>query len=57
MTQSKGVAAEINQVTVKGKQYWRVQVPGFSSSDDAKTKAEEIREKLGLKNVWIVKRD
>lgn len=57
MTHSKGVIAEINQVTVKGMQYWRVQVTGFSSSNDARAKAGEIQEKLGLKDVWIVKRD
>jgi cell division septation protein DedD len=53
---SKGVAAEINQVTVRGKKYWRVQVPGFSSADEASTKASEVQNKLGLKDVWIVQR-
>ena len=53
---SKGVAAEINQVTVKGMKYWRVQVPGFSSADEASTKGSEVQNKLGLKDVWIVQR-
>jgi cell division septation protein DedD len=53
---SKGVDAEINQVTVRGKKYWRVQVPGFSSPDEARTKANEVQNMLGLKDVWIVKR-
>ncbi len=51
---SKGVEAEINQVTVRGKKYWRVQVPGFSSPDEARTKANEVQNMLGLKDVWIV---
>jgi SPOR domain len=51
-----GVAAEINQATVRGKKFWRVQVPGFSSADDARTMASEVQSKLGLKDVWIVQR-
>jgi cell division septation protein DedD len=53
---SKGVATEIDQVVVRGKTYWRVQVPGFSSADEARTNINEVEEKLGLKNVWVVKR-
>jgi cell division septation protein DedD len=53
---TKGVPAEINQASVRGKTYWRVQVPGFSSADEAKTQASEVQNKLGLKNVWIVQR-
>jgi cell division septation protein DedD len=53
---SKGVAAEINKVTVRGKTYWRVQVPGFSSPDEARTKVSEVQNKLGIKDVWIVQR-
>ncbi|MGB7931711.1 MAG: SPOR domain-containing protein [Gammaproteobacteria bacterium] len=52
----KGVSTEINHVTVRGKKYWRVQVPGFSSADEARTKASEVQNKLGLKDVWIVQR-
>jgi cell division septation protein DedD len=51
---TKGVEAEINQVTVKGKKYWRVQVPGFSSPEEARRMANKVRNMLGLKNVWIV---
>jgi cell division septation protein DedD len=53
---SKGVDAEINQVTVRGKKYSRVQVAGFSSPDEARTKANEVQDMLGLKDVWIVQR-
>ena len=51
---SKGVEAVINQVTVGGKKYWRVQVPGFSSPDEARAKANEVQDMLRLKDVWIV---
>jgi type II secretory pathway predicted ATPase ExeA/cell division septation protein DedD len=53
---SKGVEAEIIQVTVREKKYWRVQVPGFSSPDEARTESIEVKNKLGLKDVWIVQR-
>lgn len=53
---SKGVAADIYQVTVRGKKYWRVQVPGFSSAEQAKAKASEVKNTLGLKDVWVVQR-
>jgi cell division septation protein DedD len=52
----KGIAAEINQVTVSGKKYWRVQVPGFTSLDEARKKASEVQNRLALKDVWIVQR-
>ena len=56
MVDSKGVSAEIKEVTVRGMKYWRVQVPGFSSADEARTKASEVQNKLGLKDVWILQR-
>jgi hypothetical protein len=40
---------------MRGTTYWRVQVPGFFSADEAHTKVSEVQEKLGLKDVWIVK--
>ena len=54
--QSRGIETRQQQVTVKGKHYWRVQTKGFSTAAEAKTKASQIKEKLGLKDVWIVQR-
>ncbi len=54
--ESKGVATGLYQVTVRGKNYWRVHVPGFSTVAEAKAKASMIKEKLGLKDVWVAKR-
>jgi len=53
---TRGVAAELYRVTVKGDEYWRVQVPGFATAAEAKAEAGLIKEKLGLDDVWIVKR-
>jgi len=41
---------------VKGTRYWRVQITGFSTADDAKTYANTAKEQLGLKDAWIMKR-
>lgn len=53
---SRNIKTEMQQVTVKGTQYWRVQITGFSTREEAKTYAGMAREKLGLKDVWITKR-
>jgi cell division septation protein DedD len=53
---SKDIQAEWYAVTVKGKQYWRVHVSGFSTATEAKSQENIIKEKLGLKDVWITKR-
>ena len=53
---SKNVQVEQHAATVKGKHYWRVQVGGFSTAADARSQSHIIKEKLGLKDVWITKR-
>ena len=55
-TQSKGFDLVVKSATVKGRQYWRLQAPGFESMAEAKTAAEPIKEQLKIKNVWIFKR-
>ena len=53
---SKGVHTEQQNVTVKGKKYWRVQITGFVTSEEAKSHSNSAKQKLGLKDVWIMKR-
>jgi cell division septation protein DedD len=53
---SRGVATDLYQVTVRGKEYWRVHVPGFTTADEANAKATLIKGKLGLKDAWVAKR-
>ncbi len=53
---SRDIQTEQQQVTVKGKQYWRVQITGFLTAEEARGYADTAREKLGLKDVWIMKR-
>ncbi len=49
------IETEQQHVTVKGKQYWRVQITGFSTAAEAKATAGTTMEKLGLKEIWITK--
>ena len=54
--ESRGVDAELYQVTVKGKTYWRVHVTDFATAAEAKSNANVIKGKLGLNDVWVAKR-
>ena len=53
---SKSIQTEQQQITVKGTQYWRVQITGFSTADDARAYADTAKKQLGLKDAWIMKR-
>jgi len=54
--QARGILAEISNAEVKGREYWRLQIKGFQTMAEAKSFSEPIKEKLGLKDVWIFKR-
>jgi cell division septation protein DedD len=51
---ARGIAAVLYRVTVKGNDYWRVQVSGFASAAEAKAEAGLIKEKLGNDDIWVV---
>ena len=53
---SKDIHTEQQQTTVKGTQYWRVQITGFSTAEDARAYADTAKKQLGLKDAWIMKR-
>jgi SPOR domain len=53
---SRGIETQMQQVIVKGEQYWRVQTSGFSTMHEAQAYAGALRETLGLKEVWITTR-
>jgi hypothetical protein len=53
---SKGVRVDQNEVTVKGRQVWRLQITGFTTHQEARAYAAGVSEKLGLKDVWVFKR-
>ena len=56
MALSRDIQTHQQQITVKGTRYWRVQITGFSTQEQASAYADIAKEKLGLKDVWIMKR-
>jgi hypothetical protein len=52
----KGISAEQAVATVNGKTIYRVRVAGFDTRNSAKSRAETIRQQLGLKETWITRR-
>ncbi len=53
---SKDIQVEQHAVVIKGKEYWRVQASGFLTAAEARSQANTIKKKLGLKDVWVTKR-
>jgi len=53
---SMDVPVELSSANIKGKQYWRLQVTGFSSLAAAKSAATGIEKKLGIEDAWFLKR-
>jgi hypothetical protein len=53
---SKNIQTEIQQTTVNDTNYWRVQITGFPTADDARTYAVTAKERLGLTDTWVMKR-
>lgn len=51
-----GIDTVIASAEVKGKQYWRLQIPGFDSMSAAKRAAEPVKKSLKIQDVWIFKR-
>lgn len=49
----KGFDTSIQQANVKGIDYWRVQVTGLATREDAESRGEAIKQRLGLKDFWI----
>jgi len=53
---TKGIPAELVKAQVKGRDYWRAQLTGFTSRDAARSYAGPAKKKLGLKDVWIFRK-
>ena len=53
---SVGIQTQQQQVTVKGKHYWRVQITGFATKEQASAYGDTAIAKLGLNDVWVMSR-
>ena len=51
-----GIPAETQEVTIGGKPRYRLRIPGFSTSDEARDYAPNLDGDLGLKDPWVSKR-
>jgi len=51
----QGVPVELSSMTVKGREYFRVQLTGFLTEKQAGESAGPVKDKLRLKDVWIFK--
>jgi len=50
-----GIVATQKPVLVNGKKYWRVSVMGYASPTEARAHASQVKDLLGLDEVWIGK--
>ena len=50
-----GIVATQKPVLVNGRKYWRVSVMGFTSPAEARAHASQVKDLLGLDEVWIGK--
>lgn len=53
---SRNIPVRLQLVTVRGKEYWRIQTGRYASWKAARSNAEIIKDKLALEDVWIIKR-
>lgn len=51
-----GIPHELTSVNVKGKTYWRLQVPGFESLGAARAYADDIKGQVSTEDAWFLKR-
>lgn len=51
-----GLNAEVHSATIKNKVWYRVQIVGFATKDEAKAQLREVEQRSGIKDVWIGKR-
>lgn len=54
---SLNIPAQQTTADINGRTYSRLQVGGFSSATEARSASAGIKEKLGLKDVWIFRRE
>jgi len=50
------IKAEVSQAESKGKTWYRIQVPGYGSYDEAINARPAIEEKLGISGTWVGQR-
>ncbi len=54
--QSLGLHSEINRARIRERTWYRIQIAGFASKDEAKAKLKDLQQHFGIKGAWIGKR-
>jgi hypothetical protein len=49
------ISTRIEEAEVKGRTWWRLQVTGYQSMEQATSAAEPLKQALGINEVWILK--
>lgn len=52
---AKDISTVISEADIKGRHYWRLQIPGFASAAAASEHAAPVKKVLGIGDVWILK--
>jgi cell division protein FtsN len=51
--EKKGVPVEVEQVQIKGENWYRLRVSGFKTKEEAATYATRVKKALNLSSVWV----
>ena len=51
----QGIPVEQGTISLKGREFFRVQLTGFLTKKQAEERARTVKDKLGLRDVWIFK--
>jgi len=54
--QKLGLNSEVHTARIKGKTWYRVQIIGFASKDEAKAKLTDLKQRSGINGAWIGRR-
>ncbi|MFC1536953.1 SPOR domain-containing protein [Pseudomonadota bacterium] len=53
---AQGLNPEVHTAEIRGRTWYRVQVTGFTSKDEAKASLKDLQQRLGIQGAWIGKR-
>ena len=53
---AQGLNPEVHTAVIRGRTWYRVQVTGFASKDEAKSSLKDLQQRLGIQGAWIGKR-
>lgn len=56
LAHAANIGTSVELAKVKGRQYWRLQIGGFTSMAEAKQHAEPIKAALNISEVWIFRK-